>query len=118
VAISATGPETPWNCEIDLPNCQRTSHYAYTTLSPGAQHKHMKAFRVKINAGQKHDGVSYQHEGEELVYVLSGKVEVTVGEHINKLGPGDSLHFNSGIRHLLENVGKKDAELLVVVYAP
>ncbi|MEE8540628.1 MAG: cupin domain-containing protein [Desulfobacterales bacterium] len=31
---------------------------------------------------------------------------------------GDSLHFNSGIRHNLKNIGEKDAELLVVIYGP
>jgi len=43
---------------------------------------------------------------------------VTVGDHVNKLKDGDSLHFNSGIRHKLRNIGKSEAELLVIVYAP
>jgi quercetin dioxygenase-like cupin family protein len=93
---------------------QRTEDYAYTTLTPGAENKHLKSFRISIEAMQEHKGVSYQHEGEEFVYVLSGQVEVTVGEHINKLAQGDSLHFNSGIRHKLKNIGKEDADLLVV----
>jgi quercetin dioxygenase-like cupin family protein len=50
--------------------------------------------------------------------VLKGRVEVSVGEHVNVLEQGDSLHFNSGIRHKIRNVGKKKAELLVVVFAP
>lgn len=97
---------------------ERTSHYAYTTLSPGARHKHMKAFKIEVQPRQEHDGVSYQHEGEEFVYVLSGSIEVTVGEHVNHLEQGDSLHFNSGLRHLLRNPGDQTALLLVVVYTP
>lgn len=97
---------------------KRTEDYAYKTLTPGAENKHLKAFAISIEAMQEHKGVSYQHEGEEFVYVLSGKVEVTVGEHVNTLKKGDSLHFNSGIRHKLKNIGKKDAELLVVLYVP
>lgn len=50
--------------------------------------------------------------------MLSGKVEVTVGEHVNKLEEGGSLHFNSGLRHLLKNPGEDAALLLVVVYTP
>jgi quercetin dioxygenase-like cupin family protein len=34
------------------------------------------------------------------------------------LKPGDSLHFNSGIRHNLRNIGKTEAKLLVVIYNP
>jgi quercetin dioxygenase-like cupin family protein len=97
---------------------QRTANYAYTTLTPGAENKHLKAFKVAVDPMTDHKGVSYQHEGEEFVYVLEGQVEVIVGDHVNKLKPGDSLHFNSGIRHLLKNTGKKTAQLVVVIYGP
>ena len=95
---------------------KRTENYAYTTLTPGAESKHLKAFKVTIDAMQDHKGVGYQHEGEEFVYVLSGKIELTVGDHVNVLDIGESLHFNSGIRHQLRNVGKEKAELLIVIY--
>jgi len=97
---------------------KRTRNYAYTPLTPGAEHKHLKAFRILIKAGQAHEGVGYQHEGEEFVYVLKGAIELTVGDHVNLLKFGDSLHFNSGIRHHMRNVGEADAELMVVVYNP
>ena len=97
---------------------KRTDNYAYTTLTPGAENKHLKAFRISIDALQEHKGVGYQHEGEEFVYVLKGHVEVTVGDHVNLLKPDDSLHFNSAIQHKIRNIGKEDAEMLVVVYGP
>lgn len=97
---------------------KRTEQYAYTTLTPGAENKHLKAFKVTIDAFQEHIGVGYQHEGEEFAYVLSGKIEIMVGDHVNKLNPGDSLHFNSGIHHNLRNTGDSPAELIVVVYSP
>ncbi len=97
---------------------KRTQNYAYTTLTPGAEHKHLKAFRILVKAMQEHQGVGYQHEGEEFVYVLKGCIEVTVGNHVNRLETGQSLHFNSGIQHHMRNMGKQDAELMVVVYHP
>ncbi len=97
---------------------KRTDNYAYTSLAPGAENKHLKAFRIVVEARQSHGGVGFQHEGEEFVYVLKGRVEVKVGENTNILKKGDALHFNSGIKHDLKNVGKSDAELIVVVYAP
>lgn len=97
---------------------KRTDDYAYTTLTPGAENKHLKAFRITIDAMQPHKGVGYQHEGEEFVYVLTGKIELRVGEHLNILNDGDSLHFNSGIRHQIKNIGDKTAEMLVVLYVP
>jgi quercetin dioxygenase-like cupin family protein len=97
---------------------KRTDNYAYTTLTPGADTKRMKAFRVTIDPLREHSGVGYQHEGEEFVYVLSGKIELTVGEHFNTLETGGSLHFNSGIRHMIRNISEDTAELLVVICEP
>ena len=97
---------------------KRTENYAYTTWTPGAENKHLKAFRVTIEAQQDHKGVGYDHEGEEFVYVLAGKVEVAVGEHVNTLKQGDSLHFNSGIQHKMRSVSDEIAELIVVLYSP
>lgn len=97
---------------------KRTNNYAYTPLGSGAENRHLKPFRIVIEAGHSHEGVGFQHEGEEFIYVLKGKVEVDVGENVNSLKQGDSLHFNSGIKHDLRNMGKDDAELIVIVYAP
>ena len=97
---------------------KRTDNYAYTPLTPTAENKHLKAFRIVVEAQKSHGGVGFQHEGEEFTYVLKGKVEIQVGDHVNILKKGESLHFNSGIKHDLRNTGKTDAELIVVVYAP
>ena len=97
---------------------KRTDNYAYKTLTPGVEKKHLKAFQITIDPMQDHSGVSYQHEGEEFVYVLSGKVQVLVGDNVNMLTEGDSLHFNSGIRHKLSNLAEEKAVLVVVLYVP
>ena len=97
---------------------KRTENYAYTALTPGAENKHLKGFQVTVAPMKEHKGVGYQHEGEEFVYVLAGRIEITVGEHVNRLKAGDALHFNSGIRHMMRNPGKKETELIVVVYNP
>jgi quercetin dioxygenase-like cupin family protein len=110
-------PESKMESRIKA-QTKRTDNYAYTTLTPGAENKHLKAFRVMIEAQQDHKGVDYHHEGEEFVYVLAGKVEVAVGEHVNTLQQGESLHFNSGIRHKLKSVSDERAELIVVIYTP
>ncbi len=97
---------------------KRTDNYAYTPLTSNAENKHIKAFRIVVETGKSHDGVGFQHEGEEFVYVLKGRVEIKIGDHVNRLKKNDALHFNSGIKHDLVNIGKTDAELIVVVYVP
>jgi len=97
---------------------KRTQAYAYKTLTPEAEQKHMKAFLVTIDPRQDHRMVQYQHQGEEFVYVLKGQVEVMVGGHQSILKKGETLHFDSGITHKLRNLGDQDAKLLVVIYTP
>ena len=97
---------------------KRTKAYTYETLTPEARHKHLKAFKIFVDPKSAHKGVSYQHLGEEFIYVLKGKIEVMVGENKNILGPGDCLHFNSSIVHKLRNVSSEKADLLVVLYTP
>ena len=97
---------------------KRTEDYTYETLTPEARHRHLKAFKISIDPKSDHKGVSYQHMGEEFVYVLKGRVEVTVGENKNTLTPGKSVHFNSSIVHKLRNISAEKAKLLVVLYTP
>lgn len=71
---------------------------AVTTMDPGA------------DSGTK----MLKHPGEELVFVLSGRVQFTVGGQEFSMGPGDSLHFNGDVPHHWRNHSKKKAELLWV----
>lgn len=97
---------------------KRTEAYAYTPLTPDARTKHMKAFLVNIEPHSDHQMVEYQHEGEEFIYVLKGTLDIQIGDHRQTLGPGQSIHFNSAIRHQLRNVSEVPMELIVVVYTP
>ncbi|MBN2124177.1 MAG: helix-turn-helix transcriptional regulator [Deltaproteobacteria bacterium] len=97
---------------------KRTEAYTYENLTPEARHKHLKAFKVFIDPKSDHKGVSYQHLGEEFIYVLKGRIEVIVGDNLNTLTPGECIHFNSSIVHKLRNISGEKAELLVVLYTP
>jgi transcriptional regulator with XRE-family HTH domain len=96
----------------------RTEHYSYQVLTPESAQKRLKGFLVTIEPASDLKGVSYQHEGEEFIYVLKGQVTVAVGENVNHLGQGESLHFNSALVHKLTNEGDTECELLVMLYTP
>lgn len=97
---------------------KRTDHYSYRVLTPEGRHKHLKGFYITIDPASDLEGPGYQHEGEEFHYVLSGEVQVTVGENVNDLKAGDSLHFNSNLVHQLRNSGDEPCQVLVVLYTP
>jgi quercetin dioxygenase-like cupin family protein len=53
-------------------------------------------------------------EGEELLVVLEGEVEVTLGEDRYLVGPGDSLHYPATLWHRWRVPGTTTARFLVV----
>ena len=97
---------------------KRTKAYAYRSLTPDAEDKHLWAYLVALEPKKQHEMVAYKHEGEEFMYVLEGKVQITVGEEVYELKKGQTIHFNSGVTHNLKNLSSKDSKLIVVVYTP
>ncbi|MFY9398562.1 MAG: cupin domain-containing protein, partial [Desulfomonilia bacterium] len=97
---------------------KRVASYAYTPLTKPGEEKHLRAYRVTIDPQTEHQGVEYHHEGEEFVYVLEGRLTIQVGQNTSVLKKGQSIHFDSSLRHKLGNPGREKAELLVVIYLP
>ncbi len=97
---------------------KRTKAYSYKSLTPDAEDKHLWAYLVSLDPKKEHEMVAYQHEGEEFMFVIEGKVEVKVGEDIHVIKKGEHVHFNSGVKHHLRNLSSKVSTLIVVVYTP
>jgi transcriptional regulator with XRE-family HTH domain len=53
-----------------------------------------------------------EHEGEEGAVILSGRLEVTVGETTRILGAGDAYYFNSRVPHRFRNAGNEPCTLV------
>ncbi len=58
------------------------------------------------------------HEGEECGIVLSGRLEVTVGDEVAVLGQGDAYYFRSSLPHQFRNVGNEPCELITACSPP
>ena len=68
---------------------------------------------VEIPAGATAIDRAHSHEGEEACHVLEGEIEVVYGDDIHMLHPGDSVHWDGRIPHLMRNPGDKPAKLIV-----
>lgn len=97
---------------------KRTKAYSYKSLTPDAEDKHLWAYLVTLDPKKEHEMVAYKHEGEEFMYVIEGRVEVKVGEDVQELKKGSSLHFDSGLAHHLRNLSQKPSKMIVVVFTP
>jgi transcriptional regulator with XRE-family HTH domain len=58
------------------------------------------------------------HEGEECGIVLSGRLEVTVGDERAVLGKGDAYYFKSSQPHRFRNTGNEPCELITACTPP
>ncbi len=97
---------------------KRTQNYSYQTLTPGAEHEHLRGFMIVIEPRQAHKPVAYKHEGEEFVYVMEGELELTIGAKVHHLKPGESMHFNSEVPHKLKSLSDEETRCLVMLYTP
>ena len=90
--------------------------YDYQSLAHTRARKKMEPFLFTFPSEiDKH--VFFEHEGEEFIFVLSGKVEWQAGGEKVILAPGDSIYFDSRLPHRGRGLGG-EASALVVAYSP
>lgn len=59
-----------------------------------------------------------RHEGDEVGYVLEGRLELSIGEALHELGPGDSFAFPSNLAHTYRNPGTQVTRVIWVNTPP
>ncbi|MEU3224111.1 XRE family transcriptional regulator [Streptomyces sp. NPDC006976] len=85
----------------------------WTYQQAGGSGRAMQALRVRVPYGAQGDLVRV-HPGEEWLYVLAGRLRVTLGETVHDLAPGDSAHFDSLTPHRIVAPEPDGSELLFV----
>ena len=88
---------------------------------PLAQHKagrHMEPFIIDINPENTPNYQLSAHEGEEFIYVMEGQIELEYGKEKYLLDEGDSIYYDSIVKHHLHGAPGKSAKILAVVYIP
>ena len=95
------------------PQAIATTGYSYQPLVTGWDGQKVDAFILTFPRHNRAD-VMTAHEGEEMVYVLQGKIIFRLGGEEIPLGVGDSIYFKSDIPHMGRNVGDEDAKVLMV----
>ncbi|NIS70461.1 MAG: cupin domain-containing protein [Proteobacteria bacterium] len=90
--------------------------YHYESIAYKKHHKKMEPFIITLvpHAG---DHTIFHHTGEELMFVLEGKMKVFLGDDTHILKKGDCIYFDSGIPHRGECVGDREAKVLVTIFS-
>ena len=87
-------------------------------LAPMFRKKLAEPYWVKYeyNADQQNQPIHLtKHSGQEFDFVMSGKLKVQIGDHVEYLGEGDSIYYNSSTPHGMIAVDGQDCLFVAVV---
>ncbi|HLN91848.1 MAG TPA: cupin domain-containing protein, partial [Patescibacteria group bacterium] len=85
------------------------STYTYESLGAGKAGRKMEPFLVRLRPLSESNASRSSHDGEEFLYVLSGKVTVYLGNLSDILEEGDSVYYNSTIPHYVHSADEREA---------
>ena len=93
-------------------------HMEYHPLAQQKAGRHMEPFVIDINPEENPDFKLSAHEGEEFIFVMNGEVEIEYGKEKYLLKEGDSIFYDSIVKHHVHGAPGKSAKILAVVYIP
>ena len=96
----------------------RTPGGSLARLVTGLPGQRLRGLLVTLAPGGDTGEEPMTHPGHELVFGLAGRCVYDVAGREYRVGPGDSLLVDSRQPHRGRNPGRREARLLLVLYAP
>ena len=93
-------------------------HMEYHPLAQQKTGRHMEPFIIDIHPSENRDFQLSAHEGEEFIYVMEGEIEIDYGKEKYTLNEGDSIYYDSIVKHHIHGAPGRAAKILAVVYIP
>ncbi|RJR53599.1 MAG: XRE family transcriptional regulator [Desulfobacteraceae bacterium] len=94
-----------------------SSGYAYEALAQQYPGKIMEPFVLTLPV-KPNQRKLFQHEGQEILFVLKGKMRFRHGSDVYIMDEGDCAYFDSGIPHLGESFDSEETQCFLVIHAP
>ena len=100
--------------KLDRQALGKRKDYRIEALLASAGNRPLSAYVVSPETKfQEHDVP--HHSGQELLFVLKGRIELIVGGKTALLSEGDCASYDAGLHHKLRRLGHATASLLVVI---
>ncbi|HEV8247155.1 MAG TPA: XRE family transcriptional regulator, partial [Polyangiaceae bacterium] len=78
---------------------RRGAGYDYWALAAPRLYKSMEPFLITVRPEDVDPRRTFEHPGEEFIFVLGGKMQYKIGDEVFRLETGDSLYFDSSRPH-------------------
>ena len=76
---------------------------------------HLDFFELVYGPGAESNPTLYSHPGTEMVLMLTGRLDISVGFGTYRLEPGDSMQFPSSLPHRYANPDGTEARAVTVI---
>jgi len=101
----------------DSPDASQPAFH-FESLDFPVPNRAMNSYFAEFEAVDEENVRTHEHPGVELLYVLSGRLELRTGEDTHTLVEGDSIYFDSSVPHGYRRLGARRTTALVVTLAP
>ncbi|MEQ8194935.1 MAG: cupin domain-containing protein [Rhodospirillales bacterium] len=88
--------------------------YFFESLDFPVTNRKMEAYYAEFPASSL-PSQPHKHDGEELIYVLKGKLTVNIDGSESTLDEGDAMYFDSSVPHTYRREGKAPCSAIVAV---
>ena len=88
--------------------------YRFESLDFKAMERKLNAFYAEFEPLASDKVRPHQHPGVELLYLISGTLELIIGSDTYALNEGDAIYFDSGVRHSYHRAGKSPCTAVIV----
>lgn len=88
--------------------------YNFESLDFKATERKLNAFYAEFEPVAPEKSRPHQHPGVELLYLISGKLDLTIGSEQFCLEEGDAIYFDSAVRHSYHHANKNRCTSVIV----
>jgi transcriptional regulator with XRE-family HTH domain len=96
----------------------KSGPYTYFSLTRLRQRRCLEPLIVVFEPGKRPASDRVEHLGEELIFVLKGRLQFFYARNAYVLEPGDAIHFDPSLPHKASALDNAPAECLIVVGTP
>lgn len=93
----------------------RRKDYDYKNLAYKFHGRKMEPFIIEAPPKPESELSFNEHPGQEFIYILEGRLELTLGDQTLVLNEGDSIYFMSRTPHALRGLDDRKARFLDVL---
>ena len=91
--------------------------YKISYIIPNAQKNEMEPILIELKKGKNSMEID-PHDGEEFGYVISGRLNVILGDQIYHVKAGESFYYPAKKIHRIENPGQRPAKFIWISTPP